>query len=121
MSAAPPIDMLFRALSDPTRRRVVEHLSREEASFSDLAAEASMALPSFLQHLRVLEESGLIASTKSGRVRTYRLVPRNLARVQTWLTRQRQQWDQRLNQMDAHLLAMKAAKAASERTKPDRT
>ncbi|MEO6710155.1 MAG: metalloregulator ArsR/SmtB family transcription factor, partial [Planctomycetota bacterium] len=68
------VDSAFHALSDPTRRRVVERLSKGPASVSELAEHFAMALPSFVQHLSVLEDSGLVRSTKTGRVRTYRLV-----------------------------------------------
>ena len=73
-----PIDGVFRVLSDPTRRRVLERLSKSSASVSELAMPFDMALPSFVQHLRVLESSGLVRSTKTGRVRTYELVPKRL-------------------------------------------
>src|SRR5918996_4312447 len=72
------IDGVFRALSDPTRRHVLERLNRSPASVSELAAPFDMALPSFVQHLRVLEGCGLVRSRKTGRVRTYRLAPQRL-------------------------------------------
>jgi DNA-binding transcriptional ArsR family regulator len=104
-NAAPSIDGVFRALSDPTRRRVLERLGRSPASVSELAAPFQMALPSFVQHLRMLEETGLVRSTKEGRVRTYRLVPRRLRVAEDWLARQRRHWETRLDQLDAFLLA----------------
>jgi DNA-binding transcriptional ArsR family regulator len=102
---APAIDGVFRALSDPTRRRVLERLGRSPASVSELAAPFEMALPSFVQHLRMLEESGLVRTKKEGRVRTYRLVPRQLRLAEDWLARQRKLWETRLDQLDAFLLA----------------
>ena len=106
MSAATPaIDGVFRALSDPTRRRVLERLGRSPASVSELAVPFEMALPSFVQHLRMLEDSGLVRSKKEGRVRTYRLVPRQLRLAEDWLARQRKLWETRLDQLDAFLLA----------------
>ena len=76
---------VFRALADPTRRGVIERLSRSPAAVSELAEPYAMALPSFLQHLKVLEDCGLVRSQKRGRVRTYRLLPRRLERAEGWL------------------------------------
>ena len=105
--AAESMDGVFRALSDPTRRRVVERLSRSPASVSELAAPFDMKLPSFVEHLRVLEGSGLVRSKKAGRVRTYQLVPRRLQLAESWITRQRMFWEKRLDQLDAYLAEMK--------------
>ena len=105
--AAEPIEGVFRALSDPTRRRVVERLSRSAASVSELAVPFGMALPSFVQHLRVLEGCGLVRSTKRGRVRTYQLVPKRLRVAEGWLARQRALWEKRLDQLDAYLIELK--------------
>jgi DNA-binding transcriptional ArsR family regulator len=102
-----PIDSVFRALSDPTRRHVLERLSRSPASVSDLAQPFDMALPSFVEHLRVLEGCGLVRSRKTGRVRTYRLAPRRLMLAEHWLARQRAFWERRLNQLDAYLIQLK--------------
>jgi len=104
-AATPAIDGVFRALSDPTRRRVLERLGRSPASVSELASPFEMALPSFVQHLRVLEDTGLVRSTKEGRVRTYQIVPRRLRLAENWLSRQRALWETRLDQLDAFLLA----------------
>jgi DNA-binding transcriptional ArsR family regulator len=97
------LDPVFKALADPTRRRVLERLGRKPASVSELAEPFDMALPSFVQHLRVLEEAGLVASRKNGRVRTYRMVPRRLRRAETWLEKQRSLWERRLDQLDDYL------------------
>jgi len=78
LSATDTIDSVFRALADPTRRHVLERLNRGPGSVSELAEPFDMALPSFVEHLKVLEESGLVRSRKTGRVRTYQLVPRRL-------------------------------------------
>lgn len=102
----PPIDGIFRALSDPTRRRVLERLGRSPASVSDLAAPFEVAMPSFLEHLRVLETAGLVRSRKSGRVRTYQLTPKRLKVAEEWLSRQRTTWEQRFDQLDAYLLQL---------------
>ena len=109
-SAPPPhavIDGIFRALSDPTRRSVLERLSAKPASVSDLAADYRMALPSFVAHLRVLEGAGLVRSKKEGRVRTYELAPERLQVAEDWLGRQRTMWERRLDRLDAYLLKMK--------------
>jgi len=109
--ASPPptgggVDAIFRALSDPTRRDVVERLSARPFSVSELAGAYPMALPSFVEHLRVLERSGLVRSKKTGRVRTYEVAPAQLRVVEHWLERQRRMWEQRLDRLDAYLLAI---------------
>ncbi len=109
--AAQPIDGVFRALSDPTRRRVVERLSRSPASVSELAAPFDMALPSFVQHLKVLERCGLVHSKKSGRVRTYRLAAKRLRLAEHWLARQRTLWERRLDQLDDYLTTLEESDA----------
>ena len=107
MPPASPVDGIFRALSDPTRRHVLERLTALPASVSKLAAPYRMALPSFLAHLKVLEESGLVRSHKAGRVRTYQIAPGRLKLAEDWLGRQRSLWERRLDQLDAYLLLMK--------------
>lgn len=102
-----PIDSVFRALSDPTRRHVLERLSRSPGSVSELAEPFNMALPSFVEHLKVLEESGLVRSKKTGRVRTYQLVPKRLKLAEDWLLRQRRLWERRLDQLDAYLMTLR--------------
>lgn len=97
------LDQMFQALADPTRRGVLERLSRGPACMSDLARPFKMALPSFAQHLQVLERSGLVQSRKQGRVRTYKLVPRKVRVVEGWLAKRRKLWEQRLDQLDAFL------------------
>ncbi len=105
--AAAAVDGVFRALSDPTRRHVLERLGRGPGSVSSLAEPFEMALPSFVEHLRVLEGCGLVRSRKKGRVRTYRLVPRRLRLAEDWLARQRTYWERRLDQLDAYLTELK--------------
>jgi DNA-binding transcriptional ArsR family regulator len=107
MAAVAEMDRVFRALSDPTRRRVLERLSRGPASVTELARPFRMALPSFTQHLGVLEECRLVRSSKAGRVRTYRLEPEPLRAAEGWLGRQRSLWERRLDQLDRHLARMK--------------
>ena len=116
-SPAPPTDArdgVFRALADPTRREVVERLGRGAASVSDLAGGFDMALPSFVEHLRVLEASGLVRSQKHGRVRTYELAPEGLRPLEDWLAAQRRFWERRLDQLDDYLLRLKAAEDATD-------
>jgi DNA-binding transcriptional ArsR family regulator len=105
--AAEPVDGVFRALSDPTRRQVLARLSRGTASVSDLAEPFDMALPSFIQHLQILERCGLVRSRKRGRVRTYQLVPERMKLAEDWLAQQRSLWERRLDQLDDYLIEIK--------------
>jgi DNA-binding transcriptional ArsR family regulator len=100
------LDRSFQALANGTRRAVVQRLLRGPATVSELAEPFDMALPSFLEHLRTLERSGLVRSAKAGRVRTVRIVPARLAHAATWLDRQRTIWEQRLDQLDAYVNKM---------------
>jgi DNA-binding transcriptional ArsR family regulator len=110
-STTASIDAVFRALSDGTRRSVVERLGQKPISVSDLAARYDMALPSFVEHMKVLEKSGLVRSRKVGRVRTYELVPNRLKLAESWLEKQRRFWEQRLDQLDEYLTKMKNGEA----------
>src|SRR4029453_15995154 len=98
---------VFHALADPTRRKVLERLSKGPAPVSELARPFEMTLPSFAQHLDVLEHCGLVRSRKAGRVRTYRLTPKPLKEAEVWITRQRAIWERRLDQLDDYLHALK--------------
>jgi len=98
------VDEAFKALADPTRRRVIERLVSGPASASVLAEPFDMALPSFTQHLAVLERAGLVTSTKQGRVRTYRLSPAGLDSAEGWLADRRREWEQRLDRLDEFLI-----------------
>jgi DNA-binding transcriptional ArsR family regulator len=106
-------DAVFHALSNPTRRRVVEHLSVGPATVSDLAARFDMQLPSFVQHLSVLERSRLVKSKKHGRVRTYRLAPERFEVVEGWLAARRREWEARLDRFDQHIRQLKERESAS--------
>ena len=101
---------VFHALSDPTRRAVVERLSRGPAATLELAKPFRMALPSFTQHMGVLEKSGLVRSRKAGRVRTYELAPQPLQTAEHWMTAQRALWERRLDQLDSYLTTLKEQK-----------
>ncbi len=95
--------VIFHALSDPTRLAVVERLSVAPASATELAKPFAMALPSFMQHMGVLERGGIVTSHKAGRTRTYQLAPGSLQLASAWLAEFRNHWDRKLDQLD-HLL-----------------
>jgi len=101
------LDRVFHALSDPTRRAVLTRLSDGPAAVSELARPFHMALPSFIQHLGVLEECGLVRSRKQGRVRTYRLTPQPLEAAERWIEKRRAIWEPRLDRLDDYLEALK--------------
>ncbi|MFO0960502.1 MAG: metalloregulator ArsR/SmtB family transcription factor [Isosphaeraceae bacterium] len=102
-----PLNQVFQALSDPTRRAVVERLARGPTATTELARPFPMALPSFLQHLDVLQKCGLVRSRKSGRVRTFELAPGALREAEGWLAAQRSLWELRLDRLDAFLEGQK--------------
>lgn len=101
--SAANLDLTFQALADPTRRAMVERLSRGQASVSELARPYAMSLPAILQHLAMLEDSGLVRSEKVGRVRTFRMVPAALSLAEKWFNQRRSQWEQRLDRLGEHL------------------
>lgn len=101
------LDRVFQALADPTRRAVLQRLSSGTAPVSELAEPFDMALPSFLQHLKVLEGCGLVRSQKAGRVRTYQLSPQPLKAAERWIAEQRALWERRLDQLDQYLEDLK--------------
>lgn len=105
------LDDVFHALADPTRRAVLQRLSDGPASVSELAKPFEMALPSFLQHLQVLETSGLIRSKKAGRVRTCEMEPAPLATAETWIAEQRALWEGRLDRLEIYLKELQAKEA----------
>jgi DNA-binding transcriptional ArsR family regulator len=93
------LDAAFHALADPTRRAVVSRLTQGPASVTELAKPFAMGLPSFMKHLRVLEQDGLIRSEKVGRVRTCRVDTERLAAAETWLSEQRELWQARADRL----------------------
>jgi DNA-binding transcriptional ArsR family regulator len=97
------LDLVFQALGDPSRRAIVERLTRGEASVSELAAPLDMTLPAVMQHLRMLEASGLVRSAKSGRVRTCRVDPRTLSAAESWFASRRATWERHLDALGAYL------------------
>lgn len=97
------LDQLFRSLADPARRGMLERLSRGSATVSELAAPFAMSLPAVLQHLRVLESSGLVRSAKRGRVRTCHVEPAALRAAERWIAERRSEWERRLDRLGALL------------------
>ena len=98
-----PLDLIFHALSDPTRRAVVSRLGEGEAPVSVLAGRFDMALPSFSQHLKVLENCGLVASEKRGRSRWCRLVQARFAEATDWMEAERQRAAERMDRLEIYL------------------
>ena len=94
------LDTSFAALSDATRRGVLEELGRADASITDLAEKFQMTLTGMKKHVGVLEQAGLVTTKKIGRVRTCRLGPRRLEEETAWLERHRQRWDERFDELD---------------------
>jgi DNA-binding transcriptional ArsR family regulator len=101
----PSLDLVFHALADPGRRRMVERLSRGPASVSELAKPLTMSLPAVVQHLQVLEGSGLVISEKVGRVRTCRLNTAVLKSAEEWINERRQGWERKLDRLGDFLAA----------------
>lgn len=97
------VDLVFHALADPSRRHIVERLSRGPASVSELARPLPMSLPSVLQHVQVLETSGLVRSVKTGRVRTCEIEPAALRPVERWISARRSSWERRLDRLGDYL------------------
>ncbi|MEH6727240.1 MAG: metalloregulator ArsR/SmtB family transcription factor [Hyphomicrobiales bacterium] len=97
------LDLAFHALSDPTRRAVLSRLTHGEVPVSTLAEPFDMALPSFAQHIKVLEDSGLISSEKRGRSRWCRLEPERFDQAMDWMEAERRRWVERLDQLEVYL------------------
>jgi DNA-binding transcriptional ArsR family regulator len=98
-----PLDLAFHALSDPTRRAVVSRLAEGEAPVTKLASPFDMALPSFAQHLKVLEDCGLIATKKRGRSRWCKLVRPRFEEAADWMEAERRHWAERVDRLEAYL------------------
>jgi DNA-binding transcriptional ArsR family regulator len=97
------VDRVFHALADPNRLVIVERLSRGPASVSELARPLPMSLPAVIQHLQVLETSGLVSSEKIGRVRTCRIEPAALRPAEQWISARRSSWERRLDRLSDYL------------------
>ncbi len=106
------LDQVFHALSDPTRRRMVERLARAPASVSDLAKPLDMTLAAVVQHVQVLEECGVVHTEKIGRVRMCRVEPKSLGAAEQWIRGRRELWEHRFDLLE------EALKEEPKRKKP---
>jgi len=106
-------DDVFLALSNATRRKVLEQLSLGPATVTQLAAPFDMKLPSFVQHLSLLERSRLVKSKKQGRVRTYEIEPERFKLAEDWLTKRRQEWESRFDRFDEYVKHVKHKESKS--------
>jgi DNA-binding transcriptional ArsR family regulator len=113
MAQSAVTDEVFHALANPTRRKVMERLSVGPATVSELAAPFDMQLPSFVQHLSLLERSRLVKSKKRGRVRTYELAPERFKVAEDWLTARRREWEARLDRFDRYVSQLTEKESAS--------
>lgn len=111
------LDSVFQALSDPTRRWMVERLCQGPASVSELAEPLSMSLPAVVQHLQLLESSGLVRSEKVGRVRTCRVEPQALQHARRWIDDRRLTWERRLDRLGDYLAETAPRQASRKRKK----
>src|SRR5437870_205721 len=102
-SREPPIDVVFHALSDANRRAMIDCLLEGPASVSELARPLSISLPAVVQHLHVLEASGLVRSHKAGRVRTCEIEPGALSMAERWISERRAEWEARLDRLGEYL------------------
>ena len=107
LNQATQLDLMFQALADPTRRALVERMTSGPASVSDLAVPFAMSLAAVLQHLRVLERSGLVTTHKEGRMRICRVEPAALRSAEDWITERRTTWERRLDRLGAILIEEK--------------
>ncbi len=105
LNQSPSLDLMFQALADPTRRVMVERLSRGPAPVSELAKPLAMSLSAVVQHLQVLQASGLVRSEKVGRVRTCRIDPAALRIAEEWIAARRAIWERRLDRLGEFLAA----------------
>jgi DNA-binding transcriptional ArsR family regulator len=103
LNDASPLDQLFQAIADPTRRSIVERLIRGPATVSELAQPVAMSLPGVMQHIGVLEGCGLVHSEKTGRVRTCHIEPDILRTAEGWISAQRTAWENRLDRLGDYL------------------
>ena len=106
-------DDVFHALSNSTRRKILEQRSVGSATVSDLAAPFDLKLPSFVQHLSVLERSRLVKSKKRGRMRTYAIAPERFKVAEGWLTARRPLWEARLDRFDEYVKQLKEKESRS--------
>ena len=109
------LDHVFGALSDATRRAIIMRLCKGEASVGELAKPFEMALPSLMKHIRILELSGLVASEKTGRVRTCSLQTEAVVAIEVWLAAQREVWEQRLDRLEMYVEKLKKEEKSNAR------
>ena len=102
----PDLSRLFHALADPTRRSILTRLAEGPASVTELASPTGLRLPTVMRHLSVLEEAGLIATAKDGRVRSCAILPEALTPVRAWLDEQRAIWESRLDRLDDYVMKL---------------
>jgi DNA-binding transcriptional ArsR family regulator len=107
----PALSLLFHALADPTRRSILTRLAEGPAAVTELATPTGLRLPTVMRHLSVLEEAGLIATSKDGRVRTCAIVPEALVPMRTWLDEQRVIWEARLDRLDDYVMKLMKERA----------
>ncbi len=107
LNESPSLDRVFHALADSTRRAMVERLALRPMSVSELASPFAMSLPAVMQHLAVLEESGLVRSHKVGRVRTCRIDPQTFGHVEHWMAACRSEWEGRLDKLEDYINTLK--------------
>ena len=100
----PALSLLFHALADATRRSILTRLAETPARVTDLAEPTGLKLPTVMRHLAVLEEAGLIVTSKDGRIRTCAIVPEAMEPARTWMDEQRARWEGRLDRLDAYVM-----------------
>ena len=110
----PALDQVFQALADPTRRAMVERLTRGPASVGELAQPMEMSLPAVMQHVRVLEASGLVRSEKVGRVRTCQIRPETLRAAEQWIAERRTLWENRFDRLGEFLAGQESPDAGED-------
>jgi DNA-binding transcriptional ArsR family regulator len=120
MQQGPALDLVFQALGDPGRRAMIDRLTRGPASVSELAKPLAMSLSAVVQHLQVLEASGLVRSEKTGRVRTCRIDGAAMRKAEDWLAGRRDTWERRLDRLGDFLAEQPEtpSKPESPRRKP---
>jgi DNA-binding transcriptional ArsR family regulator len=118
MVQSPELDRTFSALSDPTRRDILDRLSTGPASISELARPIGISLPGVMKHVRILEEAKLVTTRKNGRTRECRLAPGELDDATQWIESYRQRWERRLDRLEAYIDQQQ--KGAAKGPIPDR-
>jgi DNA-binding transcriptional ArsR family regulator len=117
LNKASALDQTFQALADPTRRAILAKLTRRPSSVSKLARPLAMSLPAVMQHLAVLEKSGLVRSEKVGRVRTCRIEAKALDIAEQWINQRRLEWERQFDRLGRYLETLKAEGPACSSSK----